>query len=53
MKKWQYDVWQPHAPDVRVQRAKLKEMGEEGWELVSVQTYRNLPVLYFKKPAKE
>ena len=53
MKKLEYNIWQPTVPDLSVQRAKFKEMGDDGWELVLVKIYRDLPVFYFKRPAKE
>lgn len=53
MKKWEYTIWQPTVPDLRVQRNKLEEMGYEGWELLLITSYRDKPVLYFKRPVKE
>ena len=53
MKEWDYKVHHMDTPHIDFQSAKLKGLGEKGWELVSVGSYRNLAVFYLKKPKKK
>ena len=53
MAKWQH-AWISVDPNNRDVIAKLEAMGNDGWELVSVQPWgQNIFLMFFKRPKTE
>ena len=52
MQKWDYKVISA-SPQVRTEMDELRELGEKGWELVSISDYSGFYYAWLKRPKKE